>query len=300
MAARFHVLSFWIIAFLALNLSTAISSGANTQSQPAPANIKTHTSGPTLRLNSSGTEALTNRVSEFMYFVPLISKEPVSVVESPANSQYARMLSAKRAFTPQSFEVTCEFEFAGAGHLKNIFDHSAKIQRRAADLKKGVSLRYQLAAINIEGAGNVSVQITGTVSNEVPTVTEVQMRFNDRGRSSPVTIDLHDFYYADNQVRIRNENVARISTLIFHRQAGPAKMEISLTSLKPKAAGSSLWQSFKAGIKSATANMFIKPITIDPAGNDTMLNFGFALATAAPEFTFPLATNRQSGKMEVH
>src|SRR5450756_827926 len=86
-------------------------------------------------------------------------------------------------------------------------------------------------------------QVAGIVTNHVPTVTEVQLRFNNRGRASPVTIDLHDVYYADGEFRIRNESVARVSTLTFHRQAGPAKMEITVTSVKRKDAGNNLWQN---------------------------------------------------------
>jgi hypothetical protein len=291
MAARFHLNFIFLAALCALSLSTASGTGAN---------AGTNAAGPTLRLNFEGADSPKNPVAEFMYFVPLISKEPVSVVESPGNAQFARMVAAQRSFTDQSFLVTCEFEFAGDGRQQNIFDHTAKIKQREQSLKAGGSLKHQLGAINIEGAGCVSVRVTGTVTNHVPTVTEVQLRFSSRGRNSPVTIDLHDVYYADGAFCNRNDCVANVGTLAFHRQAGPAKMEISLTSIRSKDAGRSVWQNFKASLKGVTANLFIKPIAIDPAGNETMLNFGRALATQASKFTFPLATNRQSGKMEGH
>jgi hypothetical protein len=209
-------------------------------------------------------------------------------------------VSAKRTFTANSFVVTCDFAFAGDGHQENLFDHSAKIRERETDLKHGGVLLHQLGDINIAGDGIVSIQVTGAVTNHIPTVTEVQLRFNSRGQASPVTIDLYDVYYADGAVRRRNESVARVSTLTFHRQTGPAKMEITVTSVKRKDAGDSLWQNFKAGVKGMTVNLFIKPVAIDPAGNETMLNFGSALASAAPEFTFPLATNYTAGKLAYH
>lgn len=284
MAVRIHLM---LILAALWSFSSSASSGAS---------AGTNAAGPTLRFKHDRAESPTNRVAEFMYFVPLISKEPVAVIESPGNSQYARLVSTRRAFTAQSFTVNCEFEFAGEGHQQNIFDHTAKIQRRTESLKKGEPLRYQLAAIDVEGSGNVTVQISGTVSNQVATVTEVQMRFGGRSRNGPVTIDLQDYYYADGQVRTRNEIVAKVSSLIFRRQGEPPKMEVTLASLKPKDAGGGFWQNFKAGIKGATANLFIKPMTINPAGNETMLDFGQALVAAAPEFTFPLATNRLTGK----
>jgi hypothetical protein len=302
MAARFHPILFRLVALWLLNLSTFASPGANIENpwSPSVGIIETNATGPTLHLNLGRGESPKNPVAEFMYFVPLISLEPVAIVESPGNTQCARIVAATRSFTARSFLVTCEFEFTGEGHQQNIFDHAAKIHEHEQELKNGGALPHQLGAINIAGAGFVSIQVTGTVTNRVPTVTEVQLRFNSRGRTSPVTIELHDVYYADGTFRIRNENVARVSTLTFHRQAGPAKMEITVTSVKRKDAGDNLWQNFKAGVKGVTANLFIKPVAIDPAGNETMLNFGSALVSAAPEFTFPLAQNRPTGKLENH
>ena len=302
MTARFHLISLRMLALWLLNLSTFASPGANIENSwsPSAGISETNATGPTLHLNLGHGESPKNPVAEFMYFVPLISLEPVAVVESAGNTQCARIVAATRSFTANSFLVTCEFEFTGDGHQQNIFDHAAKIHEHEQELENGGTLPHQLGAINIAGAGDVSIQVAGTVTNHVPTVTEVQLRFNNRGRASPVTIDLHDVYYAGGTFRIRNENVARVSTLIFHRQAGPAKMEITVTSVKRKDAGNNLWQNFKAGVKGATANLFIKPVAIDPAGNETMLNFGSALASAAPEFTFPLAQNRQSGKLAYH
>jgi len=300
MAARFHPILFRLVALWLLNLSTFASPGANIENpwSPSAGIIATNATGPTLHLNLGRGESPKNPVAEFMYFVPLISLEPVAIVESPGNTQCARIVAATRSFTASSFLVTCEFEFAGEGHQQNIFDHAAKIHEHEQELKNGAALPHQLGAINIAGAGDISIQVAGTVTNHVPTVTEVQLRFNNRGRASPVTIDLHDVYYTAGEFRIRNESVARVSTLTFHRQAGPAKMEITVTSVKRKDAGNSRWQNFKAGVKGVTANLFIKPVAIDPAGNETMLNFGSALVSAAPEFTFPLAQNRPTGKLE--
>jgi len=42
-------------------------------------------------------------------------------------------------------------------------------------------------------------------------------------------------------------------------------------------------------------NLFLKPIAVEPAGNEAMLNFGLALASEAPAFTFPRARNLKAG-----
>ena len=251
--------------------------------------------GPTLHLNHGRGEASGNPVAEFMYFVPLISLEPVSVVMSPGNTQRARMVSATRSFTARSFLVTCEFEFSGEGTQQNIIDHAAKVLRHASALKAGGSLDHQLGSINIEGAGRVSIQVEGAVRAHVPTVTEVRLRFNGHGGPSPVTIALYDIGYMDGALQRRNESVANVNTLVFRRNSGPAKMDITVASVKRKGAGSGFWQNLMGSLKATTANLLLKPITVEPAGNEAMLDFGLALASNAPSFTFPRARNLEVG-----
>jgi len=257
---------------------------------PAP-----ESAGPTLHLDYGRGESPGNPVAEFMYFVPLISLEPVSIVESPGNTQRARMVSATRSFTGKSFLVTCEFEFAGEGNQQNVFDHTDKVRRHERELKEGGSLNHQLGSINVEGAGNVSVEVEGTMTGRVPTVTEVRLRFNGRGRPSLVTIGLHDIRYLDGAFRLRNESVARVNTLIFRRKPGPTKMDITVASVKRRDAGDNFWQNLMGGLKATTANLLLKPIAVEPAGNEAMLDFGLALASEAPAFTFPHARNLKAG-----
>ncbi len=133
------------------------------------------------------------------------------------------------------------------------------------------------------------------MAGHVPTVTEVRLRFNGRGRPSLVTIGLHDIRYLDGAIRLRNESVARVNTLIFRRKPGPPKMDITVASVKRKDAGSNFWQNLMGGLKGTTANLFLKPIAVEPVGNEAMLNFGLALASEAPAFTFPHARNLKAG-----
>ena len=265
------------------------------------ANPALESAGPTLHLDYGRGESPGNAVAEFMYFVPLISLEPVSVIRSSGNTQCARIVSIKRSFKAESFLVTCEFEFTGEGNQQYVFDHTDKIRRHEHELEEGGLLDHQLGSINVEGAGSVSVEVEGTMIGHVPTVTEVRLRFNGHGRPSPVTIGLHDIQYLDGAVRLRNESVARVNTLIFRRKPGPTKMDITVASVKRKGAGNNFWQNFIGGLKATTANLFLKPIPVEPAGNEAMLNFGLALASEAPAFTFPRARNlKADGIGSVH
>jgi hypothetical protein len=261
------------------------------------ANPALESAGPTLHLDYGRGKSPGNPVAEFMYFVPLISLEPVFVVKSPGNTQRVRMVSATRSFTATSFLVTCEFEFAGEGNQQNVFDHTEKIRRHERELEEGGSLNHQLDSINVEEAGWVSIEVEGTMTGRVPTVTEVRLRFNGRGRPSPVTIGLHDIRYLDGAIRIRNESVARVNTLTFRRKPGPARMDITVGSVKRKDAGSNFWQNLMGGLKATTVNLLLEPIPVEPAGNEAMLEFGFALASKAPAFTFPRARNLKAGAM---
>jgi hypothetical protein len=51
---------------------------------------------------------------------------------------------------------------------------------------------------------------------------------------------------------------------------------------------------FKGRVAGAAVNMFIDPLTVEAAGHQAMLDFGQALVSGAPIFTFPLAPNLQA------
>ena len=254
--------------------------------------------GPTLRLDYGRGDSPGNPVAEFMYFVPLISLEPVSIIKSPGNTQRARMVSATRSFGAKTFRVTCEFEFVGEGQQQDVFDHAEKVQQHERELKEGGTLSHQLGSINVEGAGSASIEVMGTMTGEVPTVTEVRLRFNGRGRPSPVTIGLHDIRYFEGAIQVHNESVARVNTLIFQRKPGPSRVDITVASVKRKNAGDTFLQNLMGSLKGTTANLLIKPISVEPTGNDSMLDFGLALAMEAPTFTFPRAKNLKAGPMQ--
>jgi hypothetical protein len=269
-------------------LAGAPQSPVSDKRDPNPALQST---GPTIHLGDGRRGSPGNTVSEFMYFVPLISLEPVSVVKSPGNTQRVRMLSTTRSFNAGSFLVTSEYEFNGEGNQRNVFDHSEKIRRHERELKEGGVLDHQLSSINIEGAGRLRIEVEGTMTGNVPTVSEVRLRFNCGGQPSLVSIGLHDVGYSDGAMRVRNEINARVNTLTFRRMPGPPKMDITVAAVKRKGAGNNFVQNVIGGLKATAANMVLKPIAVEPAGNEAMLNFGLALVSKAPSFTFPNASN---------
>jgi hypothetical protein len=251
--------------------------------------------GPTLEFDYGQGRSPTNLICQFMYFVPLISPEPVSMLVSPDNTQSARLLSVHCRTNKITFVTKCEFEFVGSGSLQNIFDLSEIIQWHQKKLLAGETLTKQLSAINVTGTGLCTVEISGGWRNNTPDVNKVQLHFNARGKTSPVTINLQDLCYRGGKLRIENEIVARINSLTFRRAHGTPKMEVALDSIKRKDASENLWRNFVGGLKGSVANLFIPPLKIQAEGQQAMLDFGQALVTQQSEFTFPLASRLKNG-----
>jgi hypothetical protein len=224
-----------------------------------------------------------------MYFVPLISPEPVFVITNAGNTHRTRVSSNTCRISGGTFADKCEFEFGGEGFLRNIFDHTDLIQKHAKELMAGGMLRNQLGSINVEGKGSGLVEIEGTVTNGIRLVTEVRLRFNHHGNPSPVSISLQDICYHDGAVHAEHESVVKVNALIFRRCPGSPTMQISVASVKPKGSGDGMWQNFIGDVKGIIANEMIPPIPVEATGHQAMLDFGLALADEAPTFTFPFA-----------
>jgi hypothetical protein len=226
-----------------------------------------------------------------MYFVPLISPDPVSVAESAGNSQQSRVLRVTRRFSSCAFSAESEFAFTGDGSHRNNFDNSEKVRRHERQLKAGEALERVLQYISIEGHGQGLIEVEGVVTGRVATVTEVRLRFNAHGETSPVSIGLADLLYRDNQLCITNEIVARVNALTFRKAEGRPRMGVTVSSVKRKEASDSFWQRLKGGVAGTLANYFIKPLPVESTGNDAMLDFGAALTGKEAQFTVPRARN---------
>jgi hypothetical protein len=245
--------------------------------------------GPTLHLDYGRGQPQENPTSAFMYFVPLISPEPVTVSTSAGNTQCARVTSSVCQVCGTSFTATCEFTFGGAGSVCNRLDHTELIRRNQKELAAGGSLKRQLTAINVEGRGSGRVEIEGVVTNGVRRVNLVRLLFGNRHSASPVFISLEDISCPGGRVQAENELVAQVNSLVFRRTPGRTQMQITVASLKPKGAADSLWQNFMGGFKGMLVNQLLPPIGVSPTGHQAILDFGLALADAEPAFTFPYA-----------
>jgi hypothetical protein len=255
------------------------------------------TNGPTIHLGHGAEQAAPNPVGDFMYFVPLISIQPVSSLTSPGCTQSVRILSTKRRVASHSFVVTCEAELTGDGWQRSIFDLTSSIRRHENQLQNGGSLIRQLKSIDVQGAGAITMEVEGIFSNGLATVREVRLRFNAHGHASPIWIDLCEIRRLNGEAQPANEITARVNTLTFRRQPGPPTMEVSLASVKHKEAGNGFWQNLKGRLAGAAVNMFIDPLTVEAAGHKAMLDFGVALVSDAPTFTFPRARNLQTNSV---
>ena len=251
--------------------------------------------GPTLQMDYGRGQPLANPAARFMYFVPLISPEPVTVVTSAGNTQSARVISTACHQAGATFQATCEFEFGGAGSLCNLLDHTELLRRHQRELATGGSLKRQLSSICVTGRGSGRVEIEGVITNGLRMVNQVRLIFADHGRATPVAIGLQDICYHDGALHFENEMVAEVNSLLFRRTTGPTQMQITVASIKPKAAANSAWQNFMGGLKGMLANQLLPPIAVDATGHQAMLDFGLALANGDPSFTFPYAQRLKNG-----
>jgi len=259
--------------------------------QEGSSSDSTDLNGPTIMLNYSTETFKKNPILAFAYFIPLISPALVDREISVNNEQQEGIVSYKRTITSNSFYTACEFELSGKGFHKNTFDHAGMIARNLDDVEKGCPLTNILDYIKFEGDGFGLIEIKGTITGSTQTVTEVDICFNAREQKSPVTIGLYSVKPKNGQYKYENrynELIARVNTLTFRKSdKKKPRMGIIIAAINEKTEEESYWSEIKALI----ANFFIKPLEVDRLGNDTMLDFGYAILNEKPAFTFPKAKN---------
>jgi hypothetical protein len=281
------------IAYAVLVATVVIPTGA---SAAASDGIIEAGSGPVMKLSYSERTFETNPVSTFMYFVPLIATTPVDRQTSAGNNQEVAIVSFKRKSGTRTFAVKCEFEIRGSGFHRITFDPAVQIHDYAGEMKENATLTGMLDYIQLDGEGLGRIDVSGTIDGQTETVTEVALRFNMHGRKSPVTIALYDIEPRDRQYTYENrsnQSVARVNTITFKRSDSNPAMGVTLASVAKAGEEDGFW----ARIKGVIANLVIKPPKIAELGNETMLDFGFALLEKKPEFTFPLAGNIRTDMM---
>jgi hypothetical protein len=255
----------------------------------------TDSNGPTIILNYSKETFKKNPILAFAYFIPLISPTFVDREISINNEQQEGIISYERTITSNSFYAACEFELSGKGFHKNTFDSAGMIARNIGDLEKGEPLTNILDYIKFQGDGFGRIEVKGTITGHTQTVTKVDICFNARDQKSPVTIGLYSVKPQNGQYKYENrynELIARVNTLAFRKSGKNPRMGIEIASIHKKTEDENFWGT----IKGLIANFLIKPLEVDKLGNDTMLDFGYALLKQKPAFTFPKAKNIKEDK----
>ncbi|MGA2677709.1 MAG: hypothetical protein ABSF37_00250 [Sedimentisphaerales bacterium] len=249
--------------------------------------------GPTVMLSYNTLKPVKTPTSSFMYFIPLISPTLVSTQISPNNQQQAMFISYEKTVVLDSFTVSCEFELQGNGFFRDIFDSNGVIATFPEEIKKNAPVSNLLDYIRLEGEGFGRIDVKGTIADSNATVTQVDVHFNTKGKKSPVTIGLYSIKPENGHYKYENrhnEIVARVATLTFKKCDGEPRMDIEVVSVNK----ASRPNSYIGRVKGFIVNFFIEPIRISKLGNDTMLNFGYALLNKQTSFTFPKAINIKS------
>ena len=246
-------------------------------------------SGPVVTLDYSGKNSIP--IADFLYFVPLISPEPMTISESPTNTLQVRLDSIRQEVRTDRFLLNLAFDVSGQGFRHYAIDQSENIRRHKRRLEAGQTLKTQLDYIRYEGPGKGRVEIDGKIENGVKTILSVRLHFDDRGGASPVTVGLKNMRSTNGVILCENELVACGSLLAFTRDGTPPRMGVRVDSVKDRQAGDGFFQNLKGQIVGRIANTVIKPIAIRKIGNDTLLDFGQALLDRKPTYTFPAADN---------
>lgn len=252
--------------------------------------------GPTMIMSYSKKQFVKNPIESFMYFVPLIAPTLVDNISSANNEQQVSVISYEKTITSNSFYLACDFEALGSGFHINTFDFAGMVAAHTDELKRGESLTKMLDYIKFDGEGLARIEVKGTMTGSTPTVTEVAMKFNARGRKSPVTIGLYDIKPKDGQYKYENRSnriVARVNSLVFKKTENTPHMGILVASISDAEESEGLI----SGIKGCIANLFIKPPKVTKLGNITMLEFGDALLHKNNTFTFPKAKNIKESRI---
>ena len=297
--ARCHVVGLFVIPALCFLLFTARAGGSEPTNAGGTAsgasaangdNVVADSSGPTVMLDYVNETFEKNPISSFMYFVPLLSRTHVDRQTSANNEEEVDVISYCQEIGAKYFYVACEFEIRGKGFHQNVFDPEGMIAARTRELNDNEPMTHILDYIKFEGEGFGRIEVAGTINGSTEIVTQVNVQFNVRGQKSPVTIGLYDIAPKDGEYKYENrsnELVARVNTLAFTRSDETPRMGVGVASIAKGAAP----DGFFASIKGAMTNLLLTPSKIDTLGNETMLDFGYAILKQKPESTFPLAKN---------
>jgi hypothetical protein len=231
-----------------------------------------------------------------MYFVPSISLVPVDNVSSYDNSQMFSIISYKKDIKSKSFKTVVEFQIDGNGQHVNTYDPEAMISENLQYIKKGRPLKNMLQYIKFQGQGGCIITTKGHIKGSREIVEQIEVLFKTEKQKSPLTASLYTVKPINGKYEYQNRYdriTARIKSLTFKRTNDQATMQIKIDALLDKNGKEDMFSMFAGSV----ANMITRPIRIDNDGNNTMLDFGFALHQNQETFTFPKAKNLTGEKI---
>lgn len=243
--------------------------------------------GPSINLYSRSGDQKSNTINKFMYIVPTISPVLATNIASLRNTQKMSFTSCETSRKGSSFSGLCEFSVFGAGTNTNEFDVKLMVRRNMDKEKCGV-IANMLDKIEITGGGRGSIGFEGVYVNGEYQINRFKIKFSGRGRPSPVKITLYDAILDSRKNFKRKNNIKTeiIASLEFSR---PLEGKVPRMKINIEAAKGSGWKGWG---RSLIANhFFIPPISVNPIGNNAVLELALALYENDLTFTFPKAVN---------
>lgn len=245
--------------------------------------------GPTINLDYGKGKLSPNPVYDFTYFVPLISKTPVTHWISEGNDQAAQVISHTKKTKGDKFTVKCKLKFTGDGCFRNVFDSQDMIEYNKQFFDEGGTLKRLLEYIEFKGNSHGCIEIKGRIDGEIEIVETIEIDFACKGQS-PVMISMYDLDCEDGKYNTdhkKNYILARVNKLTFKQYDEDPAMTVEVASIRP-AENKEGWMANFAG---KMVSLFMPPMKVTQSGNDTMLSFGSALNRKESAFIFPKAEN---------
>jgi len=123
-----------IVIILGLACSPAAAALA---AVPVPAHVDTEISpaplsGPVLKLDYTGQPENDMRIADFLYFVALISPEPVTISESLTNTLRVRMAAIRQDSGEDRFSINLAFAVSGPGYRRGR-QHAVRVHHDPTD-----------------------------------------------------------------------------------------------------------------------------------------------------------------------
>jgi hypothetical protein len=249
----------------------------------------TNENGPTINLDYGKGKLSANPVSEFMYFVPLVSKTPVSRWISEQNDQSAQVVSHTKTVKGNSFTVKCELKITGNGSYRNVFNFDDMLQFKKQFFDEGGTIKRMLEYIQFEGESLGCISIKGKIDGGIETVQTVEIDFG-YSDESPVLISMYDIECKDGKYNDKDKKscmLVRVNKLSFERCDENPVMKVDVASVR----SAKNKEGFLARFTGQLVNIFMPPMEITQDGNDAMLSFGAALTREDNAFIFPKAEN---------